>query len=128
MALELPEDVLQQVVGSFPPDGGADVGQRKTPRTSLCAGVRVRRCEGAALSPSIDMGLKDISPGGVCLLHYDRFESGARLVVELPMREDTQPLQVLCSVRYCRQVNEDLLAVGAEFIALWAAEPDAVAA
>lgn len=58
---------------------------------------------------------RDLSFKGIGLLQCRRSAQGSLFMVRLPRIESNPPLEMICTVMYCRELAEGLFNVGAEF-------------
>ena len=120
--MELSRDVIEAIVG--PMEVGGQSGetpegcQRRDGRSPLCGSVTIYDLWRGQVGEAKPVGLRDISPGGLCVLQYEEMMAGQTFIVELAV-PGAQTLRVVCQVKYCHSVNEDLLAIGAAFVSVW---------
>lgn len=91
--------------------------RRRTPRVSSIQGATIRGYDPGEDSIAMPVGIKDLSPAGVCILQYQPLAPGQQFIVALPTR-DGGSMNILCTIRWCRAVNEALYAMGAAFTAV----------
>lgn len=101
--------------------------RRRSPRATACAGATIYGDDHAELSTPMPVGIKNLSPGGLCLLQYHPIPPGRQIIAELPTATGGT-LRIRCIIRWCRSVNDELYAMGAAFIALEPAQPASAAA
>jgi hypothetical protein len=121
--MELSRDLIRAVVGPMEvrPDGAEsplDGCQRRQGRTTLCGSVTIYDLWRGQVGEALPVGVRDISTGGICILQYQEMMAGQKFIAELPV-PGAQPARVVCQVKYCHSVNEELLAIGAEFVGTW---------
>ena len=134
--MDLPDDILQAVIG--PDAAAADHGssgdapapssssaedRRRRPRVPIGLRARVRRRDAgwSGESGSEVAMVRDISPGGVSLVHPDRFRQGEPFELRLPRRDaPDRPVAVRCETVRCEPGGSGggMYVVGAAFTAL----------
>ncbi len=132
--MQLSDETLARLAGPTPARAADPDDRRKAPRNAACAGATLHGYRDGEISTAMPVGLKDLSPAGLCVMQYRPLRPGQRFIVELPTTAG-EPVRMLCTVRYCRMLNEELYAMGASFDAPWTgalapgrADPDAIAA
>lgn len=113
--MKLSQQQYDHVLTVFEPDTQTEPAGRSC-RVKVFASVRIWEMQQHGPDLSRDVALHDVSVGGLCIMQYQPMEYGRQFVVELPAKQGP-PLYVVCVSRYCRQINDQLLAVGAEFVA-----------
>jgi hypothetical protein len=113
--VELSADLLKSMLSGIKTEQGKGVAEmRQAPRVSVRYTVKVAPYNNGTLGQPIRVWTRDISSGGIGLLHNQRFEVGSRFIIQLP-RERGKPLLLLCTVRNCDEISDHLYAVGASF-------------
>lgn len=112
--IQLTSDVYNRLTGEELPVDKSN--RERLPRHRSCKnGATIQLLQKQGPSPLIPVGLRDISPGGICILQYRPLAVGQQFIAELTSL-DNQTLRMNCSVRWCRRINEELYAMGAAFV------------
>ena len=94
----------------------AAAGQnRRAPRVGVRAQVLIVPIENGVPGPQEVVRVRDVSAGGLSLLRAKALRPGRQIVVTLP-RTDDRPTRIMCEVRHCRPVGEDLHSIGCMFL------------
>ena len=111
--MELSKEDFWAVVGGLE-------AQPDTEEMRRASRVMLRRLVTVVPEPPVPGGelvgvrLRDVSRGGVCILHHQGMPKGKQFVLRLP-RAGAPELSVRCTVRHCEMVRQDVYAIGAEF-------------
>lgn len=116
--MELSADLFERIAGEMGGQTPQADDRRRRPRIGRCAGAVIYPCRNGVIDVAMPVGVGDVSATGICILQYRLLENGQKFILELKTR-DEQVVRILCQVKYSRPVNEDLFAMGAEFVALW---------
>ena len=108
--MELSAELLHSTVAS----AGHLGERRKHERVPLRFKVKVIPYDDGALGETFYVWTRDISPGGIGIIHHKRMKEGRRFIIRLP-REDDTPILLLCTVRVCREVATSVFNIGASF-------------
>lgn len=116
--MELSADLFERIAGEVDAQTPQADDRRRRPRIGRCAQVVIYPCMNGVIDVAMPVGVGDISATGICILQYRRLENGQKFILEMKL-QDEQVVRIMCQVKYSRPVNEDLFAMGAEFVALW---------
>ena len=70
---------------------------------------------------SVNVWVRDISAGGLGLIHTRAMETGEEFVITLPRIDGTE-LPVVCSVAHCASLAPELFTIGAQFTSVLSQE------
>jgi len=106
--------------------------RRRVPRIGVRFSAEMFEVDGERVLPPVTIRIRDISPLGLGFSHNRRLRKGRRFIIQLP-QEELAPLRILCEVKNCETVADQVYAVGAEFVQIGlksqaAGDPDLVAA
>ena len=77
------------------------------------------------LAGPVTVWVRDLSRGGIGIMHTRRMESGQQFVARLPVF-DGPPSALLCEVVYCAGATGDLFSIGTRFVGRWSAGDEGV--
>lgn len=116
--MELSAELLESVLSSVRSDPARGAAEnRKSPRVPLRCRVTITPVEGGSLGAPMHVWTRDISRGGVGLVCSKYVRTGTKFLVQLPRRFE-KPVPILCIVRNCTELADDIFAVGATFTEL----------
>jgi hypothetical protein len=116
--MNLPDDLFKRITDSITSvvDGGDDghPGDRRAPRLKSQAHITVFPWTHPD-DEMLSVRIRDLSQGGIGILHTRRIALDEQFVVALPSGDDGQSTLVLCTVVFWEPLSEDLFAIGARF-------------
>jgi hypothetical protein len=89
--------------------------RRRVPRFGVRFSAEMFEVDGDRVLPPVTIRIRDISPLGLGFSHNRRLRKGRRFIIQLP-QEELAPLRILCEVKNCETVADQVYAVGAEFV------------
>jgi hypothetical protein len=89
--------------------------RRRVPRIGVRFSAEMFEVDGERVLPPVTIRIRDISPLGLGFSHNRRLRKGRRFIIQLP-QEELAPLRILCEVKNCETVADQVYAVGAEFV------------
>jgi PilZ domain len=89
--------------------------RRRVPRIGVRFSAEMFEVDGERVLPPVTIRIRDISPLGLGFSHNRRLRKGTRFIIQLP-QEELAPLRILCEVKNCETVADQVYAVGAEFV------------
>ena len=89
--------------------------RRRVPRIGVRFSAEMFEVDGDRVLPPVTIRIRDISPLGLGFSHNRRLRKGRRFIIQLP-QEELAPLRILCEVKNCETVADQVYAVGAEFV------------
>jgi PilZ domain-containing protein len=89
--------------------------RRRVPRIGVRFSAEMFQVDGDGVLPPVTIRIRDLSPLGLGFTHTRRLRKGTRFIVQLP-QEELEPLRILCEVRNCTTVADQLFTIGAEFV------------
>ena len=111
--MDLSHELFEQiVVATSATVADPKASDRRSPRARTAASLAV--CPWADPMSVLSLKVRDLSAGGVGLLHRDRMSLDERVVVRLP-RDGGESMTVLGRVVYWEPLAPDLFAVGVHF-------------
>ena len=117
--MQLSDALLASVVASL--KGAAESGdasKRRENRTALVGRAAIVPCSAQGGRKPTDVGVRDLSPSGIGILHTGGLAAGERFVLLLPRGTSKDASGVLCSVANCRRVADGSFLIGAIYIGL----------
>lgn len=122
--MNLSAEVFEQIIAKVKTDACAHDERRNAPRVGIRATATVYLLKDESKGvEAIAVTVRDISAGGVGLIHTSPLKVGARFLMRLPRAMD-KPLPLVCVVRHCRGLaGSTLYAVGAAFMKVAPAAP-----
>jgi hypothetical protein len=121
--VELSADLLKSMLSGIKTEQGKGYAEmRRNPRVAVRYTVKIIPYINGALSQPIRVWTRDISSGGIGLIHSNPMEVGAKFIIQLP-RDNGKALLLLCTVRNCQVVSDDLFGIGASFAEVAGANP-----
>lgn len=113
--MELSAEMLKSMLLSIKTEQGKGAAElRRNPRVSIRYTVKIAPYANGVVGHPLRVWTRDISPGGLGILHIKKMEVGAKFVVLLP-REKGKPLLLLCTVRNCQELSDSLYGIGTSF-------------
>ena len=114
--MELPHELLAECVTCLRRDQKDRLGQerRVLPRFRIWAPLDVEPGPDRKVG-AITAWVRDLSRGGIGIMHTQRLEPGTQFIVTLP-RMDGGPERLVCQVVYCADGAPDLYSIGAQFL------------
>ena len=116
--MNLPDDLFERITDSITSvvDGEDDghPGDRRAPRLKSQAHTTVFPWTHPD-DEMLSVRIRDLSQGGIGILHTRRISLDEQFVVALPSGNDGQSTLVLCTVAYWEPLGEDVVAIGARF-------------
>ena len=116
--MNLPDDLFERITDSITSvvDGEDDghPGDRRAPRLKSQAHITVFPWTHPD-DEMLSVRIRDLSQGGIGILHTRRILLDEQFVVALPSGNDGQSTLVLCTVAYWEPLGEDVVAIGARF-------------
>jgi len=114
--MNLPDDLYRQITEAITvvgEDNAADPGDRRSPRVKLCTQVSLYPWTSPA--DSFSVRIRDLSTGGIGILHTQRLPLDSQFVVRLPRAGSNGPLLLLYTVVFWEPLAENLVTIGARF-------------
>jgi hypothetical protein len=114
--MNLSAEVFEQIIAKVKTDACTHDERRSTPRVGIRATATIYLLKDDAKAvDALAVTVRDISAGGIGLIHSAPIKVGARFLMRLARVMD-KPLPLVCVVRHCRALaGSTLYAVGAEF-------------
>ena len=112
----LTAEVFRDVISALRSDEGPAriLDKRSSPRVGLRTKLAiVTGPTGPFDPPPVDVWLRDLSAGGMGIVHSRELERGTPFVAHLPRRQGP-PLRVLYEVAHCKRLSKDLFSIGAK--------------
>ena len=112
----LTAEVFRDVISALRSDEGPTriLDKRSSPRVGLRTKLAiVTGPTGPFEPPPVDVWLRDLSAGGMGIVHSRELERGTPFVAHLPRRQGP-PLRVLYEVAHCKRLSKDLFSIGAK--------------
>ncbi|MBV8782393.1 MAG: PilZ domain-containing protein [Phycisphaerae bacterium] len=122
---ELFEEIISQLVSD---SGSMQHNKRREPRVGVRAQgvITPWTLDRAAVKGTVVM-IRDLSPGGICIVSAAPMQRGFRFVLQL-QRVQREPLLANYEVRYCKLLSSNIWAVGGKLVNLNSTEADSSAA
>src|SRR5947209_11978540 len=114
--MNLPDDLYRQITEAITvvdEDDAAQPGDRRSPRVKLCTQVSLYPWTSPA--DSFSVRIRDLSAGGIGILHSQRLPLDSQFVVRLPRAGASGPLLLLYTVVFSEPLSENLTTIGARF-------------
>jgi hypothetical protein len=89
--------------------------RRRVPRIGVRFSAEMFQVDGDRVLPPVAIRIRDISPLGIGFTHTRRLQKGTRFIIQLP-QEELAPLRILCEVRNCQMVADQVFTIGSEFL------------
>jgi hypothetical protein len=89
--------------------------RRRVPRIGVRFSAEMFQVDGERVLPAVSIRIRDISPLGLGFTHARRMRKGTRFIIQLP-QEELAPLRILCEVRNCEMVADQVFTIGSEFL------------
>ena len=114
----LPDPMLERILGALKAseaeNGGAE--RRVTPRIPMHNCMAIIPFREGVESERINVWIRDISAGGVGLVHGQKMHVGDRFLLEIkPVGQLQHSIHLVCSVVYCEQLSPHLFTIGGRF-------------
>lgn len=112
----LTADVFRDVISALRSDESSTriLDKRSSPRVGLRTKLAiVTGPTGPFEPPPVEVWLRDLSAGGMGIVHGRELEPGSTFVAHLPRRQGP-PLRVLYEVAHCKRLAKDLYSIGAK--------------
>ena len=116
VATTLTAEVFKDVISALRSDDNSArvLDKRSSPRVGLRTKLAiVTGHTGPFEAQPIEVWLRDLSSGGMGIVHNQEMERGAPFVAHLPRRQGP-PLRVLYEVAHCKRLSKDLFSIGAK--------------
>ena len=113
--MQLSADVYLQLVESLKTEPRRGREQRCAARVGVGGLLKVQLISGSNLKPAIKVRLRDLSVDGIGLTTSNRLAAGARFLLALP-RTGGGDLVMICEVRHCKKVADNVYNVGGKFV------------
>ncbi len=121
--VELSAELLKSMLSGIKTEQGKGYAEmRRNPRVAVRYTVKIIPYISGALGQPLRVWTRDISSGGIGLIHSSPMEVGTRFIIQLP-RESGKSLLLLCTVRNCTMVSDELFGIGASFAEVAGANP-----
>ena len=111
----LTAEVFKDVIGTLRSDETSArlLDKRSSPRVGLRTKLAIVTGAGGPFEPPpVEVWLRDLSAGGMGIVHCREMEPGTPFVAHLPRRQGP-PLRVLYEVAHCKRLSKDLFSIGA---------------
>jgi hypothetical protein len=89
--------------------------RRRVPRIGVRFATDMFQVDGDGVLPPVSIRIRDISPLGIGFTHTRRLQKGTRFIIQLP-QEELAPLRILCEVKNCQMVADQVFTIGSEFL------------
>ena len=89
--------------------------RRRVPRIGVRFSTEMFQVDGDGVLPPVSIRIRDISPLGIGFTHTRRLRKGTRFIIQLP-QEELAPLRILCEVKNCQMVADQVFTIGSEFL------------
>lgn len=89
--------------------------RRRVPRIGVRFATEMFQVDGDRVLPPVSIRIRDISPLGIGFTHIRRLQKGTRFIIQLP-QEELLPLRILCEVKNCTMVADQVFTIGSEFL------------
>ena len=116
VATTLTAEVFKDVIGALRSDDTSNrvLDKRGSPRVGLRTRLSiVHGPTGPFEAPPVDVWLRDLSAGGIGIVHSQEMDRGTPFVAHLPRRQGGS-LRVLYEVAHCKRLAKDLYSIGAK--------------
>ena len=121
--VELSADLLKSMLSGIKTEQGKGYAEmRRNPRVAVRYTVKIIPYINGALGQPLRVWTRDISSGGIGLIHSSPMDVGTRFIIQLP-RESGKSLLLLCTVRNCTMVSDELFGIGSSFAEIAGATP-----
>lgn len=112
----LTAEVFKDVVSALRSDDNSTrvLDKRSNPRVGLRTKLAILTGPtGPFEAPPVEVWLRDLSAGGIGIVHNQEMERGCPFVAHLPRRQGPA-LRVLYEVAHCKRLAKDLYSIGAK--------------
>ena len=117
--MQLSDALLASVVASLKAAGeSGEASKRREDRTPLVGRAVIVPCGAHTGRKPTNVGVRDLSPSGIGIVHTSELQTGERFVLLLPRGASKVASGVLCSVANCRRAAGGSFLIGATYIAL----------
>ena len=116
MATTLTAEVFKDVISALRSDDNSSrvLDKRSSPRVGLRTKLAIVTGQtGPFEAAPVEVWLRDLSAGGMGIVHGREMERGTPFVAHLPRRQGA-PLRVLYEVAHCKRLAKDLYSIGAK--------------
>ena len=116
VATTLTAEVFKDVIGALRSDDNSNrvLDKRSSPRVGLRTKLAiVTGPTGPFEAAPVEVWLRDLSAGGIGIVHNQEMERGTPFVAHLPRRQGPA-LRVLYEVAHCKRLAKDLYSIGAK--------------
>jgi hypothetical protein len=115
--MNLEVETLTGVVAAMRLRGGARTWEdrRAMGRIPMQKVVAIIPYRAGIAGEAVNVWIRDISAGGIGLIHSHRMEPNEEFVIRLP-RVDGSELPVVCAVAHCAALGPELFTIGARFV------------
>lgn len=116
VATTLTAEVFKDVIGALRSDDNSNrvLDKRSSPRVGLRTKLAIVTGQtGPFEAAPVEVWLRDLSAGGIGIVHNQEMERGTPFVAHLPRRQGTD-LRVLYEVAHCKRLAKDLYSIGAK--------------
>ena len=116
VATTLTAEVFKDVISALRSDDNSArvLDKRSSPRVGLRTKLAiVTGHTGPFEAAPVEVWLRDLSSGGMGIVHNREMDRGAPFVAHLPRRQGP-PLRVLSEVAHCKRLAKDLYSIGAK--------------
>ena len=112
--LALPIDVVKSIVQSLTRnEPGSGANRRTTPRVAMQRCVAIIPYQHGEPGNPVKVWVRDISCGGVGIIHSRRMDIDERFLLELPGSQ--RSVKLVCAVIFCERLSDGLYTIGARF-------------
>jgi hypothetical protein len=114
--MQLSGDLFKQIITQLK-SALAATDRRDGPRVGLRNRVKLAMLSGSGVRTacSIEVGVKDLSPGGIALIHHTAIPPDTIFAIRLPLQE-AGDLTVVYKVKNCRPLEKGVYRIGAVLI------------
>ena len=116
VATTLTAEVFKDVITALRSDDNSTrvLDKRGSPRVGLRTKLAIVTGQTTAFEAApTEVWLRDLSAGGIGIVHNQELERGAPFVAHLPRRQGAA-LRVLYEVAHCKRLAKDLYSIGAK--------------
>lgn len=111
--MHISAEMFESIIRGIRGDGGDE--KRKHPRVGLSGRITIAPLPPAKNQKPTTVAVRDLSPGGIGILHSQAFRPGEQFNLILKYDKSETTKTILCTVRWSRSVGSDLYAIGAQF-------------
>jgi hypothetical protein len=88
---------------------------RGDPRARLLGRAVIIPCTERCERKPVSVGVRDLSPTGVGVIHDQRLDQGDQFILRVPGQKQSAPPALLCTVMHCRVIGPAVFCLGASF-------------